>query len=107
MKSIKAKGKGLPVASLMEDDDSDDESGLNMYLEDPDEVMMDAEVEESFVDEDGDGDEDEDEDDEGRATIERLKDDLFAEEDEPDSSKASHILVGIIYSQPGCRYDHL
>ncbi|KAG1833842.1 Mpp10 protein [Suillus variegatus] len=90
VKSIKAKGKGLPVASLMEDDDSDDESGLNMYLEDPDEVMMDAEVEESFVDEDGDGDEDEDEDDEGRATIERLKDDLFAEEDEPDSNMTTY-----------------
>ncbi|KAG1881694.1 U3 small nucleolar ribonucleoprotein complex, subunit Mpp10 [Suillus tomentosus] len=92
VKSIKAKGKGLPVASLMEDDDSDDESGLNMYLEDPDEVMMDAEAEESFVDEDedGDGDEDEDEDDEGRATIERLKDDLFAEEDEPDSNMTTY-----------------
>ncbi|KAG2120921.1 Mpp10 protein [Suillus discolor] len=92
VKSIKAKGKGLPVASLMDDDDSDDESGLNMYLEDPDEVMMDAEVEESFVDEyeGGDGDEDEDEDDEGRATIERLKDDLFAEEDEPDSNMTTY-----------------
>lgn len=96
VKSIKAKGKGLPVVSLMEDDDSDDESGLNMYLEDPDEVMMDAEVEESFVDEyeggdgDGDEDEDEDEDEEGRATIERLKDDLFAEEDEPDSNMTTH-----------------
>ncbi|KAG1801587.1 Mpp10 protein [Suillus plorans] len=88
VKSIKAKGKGLPVASLMEDDDSDDESGLDMYLEDPDEVMMDAEVEESFVDEYEGGDEDED--DEGRATIERLKDDLFAEEDEPDSNMTTY-----------------
>lgn len=89
VKSIKAKGKGLPLSSLMDDDDSDDESGLHMYLEDPDEVMMDAEVEESFVDEyeDGDGDDD---DDEGRATIERLKDDLFAEEDEPDSNMTTY-----------------
>lgn len=97
MKSIKAKGKGLPVSSLMDDDD-DDESGLHMYLEDPDEAMTDAEVEGSFVDEYGDGDEDEDEDEEGRATIERLKDDLFAEEDEADSSKASHIRVGVSFT---------
>ncbi|KAG1870057.1 Mpp10 protein [Suillus subluteus] len=88
VKSIKAKGKGLPVSSLMEEDDSDDESGLHMYLEDPDEVMMDAEIEESFVDEyedeDGGGD------DEGRAIIERLKDDLFAEEDAPDSNMTTY-----------------
>lgn len=96
MKSIKAKGKGLPLSSLIEDDDSDNESGLHMYLEDPDEVMMDAEAEGSFIDEYGDDDEDEDE--EGRATIERLKDDLFAEEDEPDSSKASHIHVGVSFT---------
>ncbi|KAG2044811.1 U3 small nucleolar ribonucleoprotein complex, subunit Mpp10 [Suillus americanus] len=88
VKSIKAKGKGLPVSNLMEEDDSDDESGLHMYLEDPDDVMMDAEAEESFVDEyedeDGDGD------DEGRAIIERLKDDLFAEEDAPDSNMTTY-----------------
>ncbi|KAG2350396.1 Mpp10 protein [Suillus weaverae] len=90
VKSIKAKGKGLPLSSLMDDDDSDDESGLHMYLEDPDEVMMDAEVEESFVDEYEDGDGDDDDDDEGRATIERLKDDLFAEEDEPDSNMTTY-----------------
>ncbi|KAG1783919.1 Mpp10 protein [Suillus placidus] len=90
VKSIKAKGKGLPLSSLMDDDDSDDESGLHMYLEDPDEVMMDAEVEEPFVDEYEDGDGDGDEDDEGRATIERLKDDLFAEEDEPDSNMTTY-----------------
>ncbi|KAG1864167.1 Mpp10 protein [Suillus subalutaceus] len=88
VKSIKAKGKGLPVSSLMEEDDSDDESGLHMYLEDPDEVMMDAEVEESFVDEYED--EDDDGDDEGRAIIERLKDDLFAEEDAPDSNMTTY-----------------
>jgi hypothetical protein len=28
--------------SLIEDDDSDNKGGLRMYLEDPDEVMMDA-----------------------------------------------------------------
>jgi hypothetical protein len=28
--------------SLIEDDDSDNEGGLRMYLEDPDEVMMDV-----------------------------------------------------------------
>lgn len=100
MKSIKANGKGLPLSSLIEDDDSDDESGLHMHLEDPDEVMMDAEAEGSFVDEYGDGDidDDEDEDEEGRATIERLKDDLFAEEDEPDSSKASHVRVEVSFT---------
>lgn len=91
VKSIKATGKGLPVSSLVDDDEDDeDESGLHMYLEDPDEVMMDAEVEGSFVDKYGDGEEDEDEDDEGRATIERLKDDLFAEEDEPESNMTTY-----------------
>jgi hypothetical protein len=34
---------GLPVSSLIEDDDFDNESGLHMYLEDPDEVVMDTE----------------------------------------------------------------
>ncbi|KAG2159896.1 Mpp10 protein [Suillus bovinus] len=90
VKSIKAKGKGLPVAGLMEDDDSDDESGLNMYSEDLDEVMMDAEVEGSSVDGYEDGDGDDDDDDEVRTTIERLKDDLFAEEDEPDSNMTTY-----------------
>jgi U3 small nucleolar RNA-associated protein MPP10 len=90
VKSIKAKGKGLPLSSLMEDDDSDDESGLHMYLEDPDKVMMDAEVEESFIDESEDEDGDRDEDSEGRTTIERLKDDLFAEEDEPDYNMTTY-----------------
>ncbi|KAG1825971.1 U3 small nucleolar ribonucleoprotein complex, subunit Mpp10 [Suillus subaureus] len=90
VKSIKAKGKGLPVSSLMEEDDSDDENGLHMYLEDPDEVMMDAEVEESFVDEYEDEDGDGDGDDEGRVIIERLKDDLFAEEDASDSNMTTY-----------------
>lgn len=90
VKSIKANGKGLPLSSLTEDDDSDDGSGLHMDLEDPDEVMMDAEAEGSFVDEYGDGDSDDDDDEEGRATIERLKDDLFAEEDEPDSNMTTY-----------------
>ncbi|KAG2154883.1 Mpp10 protein [Suillus clintonianus] len=96
VKSIKAKGKGLPVSGLMEDDDSDDESGLQMHFEDSDEIMMDAEVEEPLVDEseyeddDDDEDEDEDEDEEGRTTIERLKDDLFAEEDELDSNMTTY-----------------
>ncbi|KAG0708918.1 Mpp10 protein [Suillus ampliporus] len=87
VKSIKAKGKGLPLSGLMEDDDSDDESGLPMYFEDPDDVMMEAEDEESSAYEYEEEDEDEEE---GRATIERLKDDLFAEEDEPDSNMTTY-----------------
>ncbi|KAG1755226.1 Mpp10 protein [Suillus paluster] len=78
VKSIKAKGKGLPVSGLMEDLDPDDESGLQMYYEDPDEFMMEAEVEESSPD------------DKVAPTIERLKDDLFAEEDEPDSNMTTY-----------------
>jgi U3 small nucleolar RNA-associated protein MPP10 len=52
--------------------------------------MMDAEVEESFIDESEDEDGDRDEDSEGRTTIERLKDDLFAEEDEPDYNMTTY-----------------
>ncbi|KIJ68411.1 hypothetical protein HYDPIDRAFT_82734 [Hydnomerulius pinastri MD-312] len=96
VKKIKAVGKGMPVSS-MDDDDSDEEEemeGIN-GLEEMD---------------DGDGDDDDDEmahseDDEMEeglndgdsengadwSTIERLKDDLFAEdEEEPQKDMTSH-----------------
>jgi U3 small nucleolar RNA-associated protein MPP10 len=84
VKNIKPKGKGLPLSGLMEDIDFDDENGLQMGFEDLDDAMIESEAEQSSVDEDG-------EDEEGRATIERLKDDLFAEDEELDSSKTDHV----------------
>jgi U3 small nucleolar RNA-associated protein MPP10 len=85
VKNIKPKGKGLPVSGLMEDIDFDDEDELQMDFEDLDDRMLEPEAEQSSMDEYGEDVE------EGRATIDRLKDDLFAEEDRSDSGKADHI----------------
>jgi U3 small nucleolar RNA-associated protein MPP10 len=87
VKIIKSKGKGLPVNGSMEDIDIDDENGLQMEFEDMDDIMMESEAEQSSMGEYGDIKEVE----EGHATIERLKDDLFAEEDRPDSGKVDYV----------------
>ncbi|EIN13712.1 Mpp10 protein [Punctularia strigosozonata HHB-11173 SS5] len=101
VKSIKARGKGLSVSAMnMTGDDEDDDED---YAEDGDKLMEDDmggdgsgdESDGSNEDEaeaEGDSDtevatNDEDEDVRGRDAIERLKDDLFAEEDE-DETKA-------------------
>jgi len=99
VKKIKAKGKGLPVNTPafwgveMDDDEGfegfGDEDGMtNGHLD------RDQEYEEDEDDEDDDDDMDEDEDEEddqeigqkGRQAVERLKDDLFAEEDSEEES---------------------
>ncbi|KAF4572854.1 hypothetical protein EYR36_007364 [Pleurotus pulmonarius] len=75
VKKIKSKGKSLPGEEDEDDDDDDDESG---------------EDEQDNVSDDDDDDE-EGEEGEGRETIERLKDDLFAdEEDEEENDLTTH-----------------
>ena len=108
VKKIKAKGKGLPVNTPMYweeemDDDEEfegfgDEGGmLNGHLD----LDHDYDDEEDDDDEDDDTDEDDDDDDDdedseeddrevgqkGRSAVERLKDDLFAEEDGEEGSE--------------------
>lgn len=87
VKKIKAKGKGLPVSTMLYEEDDDDDDDGDFTLEDMEDI--DDEVDDEDEGEDGNGDGDvgdedgDDDDDEGnRATIERLKDDLFAEEGE-------------------------
>lgn len=69
---------------------------MSGMMEDIDFDVEDGEDFDFGADEDGDGEEvdsevGEDGEEEGRTTIERLKDDLFAEEDGPDSSKADRV----------------
>jgi len=102
VKKIKSRGKGTPTKLMMsmdedsdEDEDSEDMFGVDQWGEklggdeDEDEEMM-EEDEEFGSDEDEDEDENEEEEEEGesgsRNTIERFKDDLFAE-DEDDTQK--------------------
>jgi len=87
VKNIKPEGKGAPVSGVVEDFDFDDDG------ED-----IDFDGDEDGEDIDFDLDENEAEVEEGRATIERLKDDLFAEEDIPDSSKANHTHLGASFT---------
>jgi len=111
VKKIKAKGKGLPVNTTvywgeeMDDEEFEgfgDEGGIpngHLDLDNDCEVSEDEEEDEDEDDEDDDMDEDEDEDDEdsgeddqevgqkGRQAVERLKDDLFAEEDSEEESE--------------------
>ncbi|KAL4260728.1 MPP10 family protein [Pleurotus pulmonarius] len=120
VKKIKSKGKSLPVSTMYEDDDDEDEEYEDedgMLADDFGELGMDEDEEgdgfnfgeEGEEDEDDDDDDDEsgedeqdnvsddDDDDEegeegeGRETIERLKDDLFAdEEDEEENDLTTH-----------------
>ncbi|KAL4243431.1 U3 small nucleolar ribonucleoprotein MPP10 [Abortiporus biennis] len=112
VKKIKAKGKNLPVSSMYseedEDDDDDDEYGdEDMAIdddEDGDEEGADSDDDDMLSDgseEDTDNDESESDDHEdeefhgfdSRETIERLKDDLFADDDDdekPDTGLSTH-----------------
>ncbi|KAG5653078.1 hypothetical protein H0H81_002458 [Sphagnurus paluster] len=98
VKKIKAKGKNLPLSSM--DDDSDEEEGSEEYLklqEAPDEMLdegsEDSSVsgdDEDSVDEDESGNDESGDDETTRDTIERLKDDLFAEEDGLNQDLSTH-----------------
>jgi U3 small nucleolar RNA-associated protein MPP10 len=89
VRNIKAKGKNRPLSTMYEedDDDDDDEYGEQMSFEDF-EAGMDGEGAEDDEDEDefeydsDEGEDEEPEEDGGRDTMARLKDDLFADEEE-------------------------
>lgn len=103
VRNIKPKGKSLPLSTMYDDDDEDDEDGEDEYGEemsfdkfDGEGLGEEGEEELAFLDADGDDmDEDEEgsdsegdgESDDGQDTIARLKDDLFAEEDEPQDGQ--------------------
>ena len=97
VKKIKAKGKGLPV-SMMYEEDEDDEDGdgddqygedIEEDREDDEDSALDNEEDESeIVGSDGDmqGLDGDDDDDDGfnMDSVERLKDDLFAEDEQAE-----------------------
>ncbi|KAF7964949.1 hypothetical protein HWV62_1448 [Athelia sp. TMB] len=90
VRNIKAKGKNMPLSSMYDDDDDEEYGaggdGENAWHEE----LEDGEDDEASDSEDEDGSEAEDNEDEegsedgGRDTIARLKDDLFADEEEPE-----------------------
>ena len=113
VKKIKPKGKGLPVNTpaywgeeVGDDEDfegfGDDGGLLNGHLDLDQDYEQDSEDDDDDDDDDMDEDEDEDEDDDdededseeddqeagqrGRQAVERIKDDLFAEEDSEEQS---------------------
>ncbi|OSD03466.1 Mpp10 protein [Trametes coccinea BRFM310] len=107
VKKIKAKGKNLPVSTMFyeeEEDDGedfeDDEEGLQeddmdasedgLGFDDMDDAEMQSEGSEAEDDESEEEDEsmgEGDEENEGYETIERLKDDLFADENDEKSQE--------------------
>lgn len=103
VKKIKAKGKNLPLSLLHriggldeddeygddfgDEDEGSDDSGLDL---DGDESVEDEETDEVMDEDDGLSSQSGDsEDHDNRATIERLKDDLFAEDDEASNSNGT------------------
>ncbi|KAH7883621.1 Mpp10 protein [Phlebopus sp. FC_14] len=93
VKKIKARGKGRPVSSVQEDDS--DEEDIEQ-VRDAGDIQVDAEDSEgpeiiedlSYDKEDmSDGHSENDGD---KTTIERLRDDLFAEDEEPRKDMTSH-----------------
>lgn len=98
VRKIKAKGKNLPVSTMYyeeeeEDDDYDDddeyedEEGVSSEEdedEDEGEEMYDEEFRDSHSGEEDVSMGDDEEEDSGLATMERLRDDLFADDDDGD-----------------------
>lgn len=100
VKNIKAKGKNLPLSTLEDDDDEDDEEedAYEAFGETGfGEMDEDEEEEAEEADEDGDqnsGAESDTGSFNGAETIERLKDDLFAEEeDEPPEGGMASVCI--------------
>jgi len=100
VRNIKAKGKNRPLFTMYEeddddDDDDDDEYGEQMTFDDFEAAMDGVAFEEdedekifNSRDEDnseGEEVEDESEEGDGRDTMARLKDDLFADDEEPQT----------------------
>ncbi|OCH96191.1 Mpp10 protein [Obba rivulosa] len=101
VKKIKSKGKGLPLTAMYEEfgEDDGDEYGETLSDEESESGDMELDEDQEGVDSGSDVDdpfasdeeEDEDEGDEPRETIERLKDDLFADDDdEPQQDLSAH-----------------
>ncbi|KII94333.1 hypothetical protein PLICRDRAFT_50314 [Plicaturopsis crispa FD-325 SS-3] len=118
VKNIKAKGKNLPLNAMEEDEedeedeeyDEEEDDGLEgLSMKELRQKMLEAEAMDEDEDEDGSEDEEgseddegegesgsdddepsDEEDDDGRDTIERLKDDLFAEEEAPEPDLSTH-----------------
>ncbi|EGN96338.1 hypothetical protein SERLA73DRAFT_112603 [Serpula lacrymans var. lacrymans S7.3] len=92
IKNIKAQGKGLPVSTMYEEGDDDDEEDMEVNYDTTD--VNSGSILDDIDDEDESEDEaDEDETSEAgddRETIERLKDDLFAEDEEPETDLSAH-----------------
>jgi U3 small nucleolar RNA-associated protein MPP10 len=98
VKTIKAKGKGMPVGTmdLLNDDDDEDDEDEDAFGE-----MMTFDDQEDYGEDDDDDEEDGEGEDDftaggneseseagGLETIQRLKDDLFAEDESPDEPGA-------------------
>lgn len=107
VRSIKSQGKGKKLSAMpwdIEDDDDDDEDDdEDDMLGDEDEEMDDDELEDEVEEEDEEDEEgdnsDEDIMSDGLETIQRLKDDLFAEDDEDQANEGeliSIVLRGLI-----------
>lgn len=123
VKNIKAKGKNLPVATMysLEDDEDEDEDYVDMVKEedeseDDEDDLEDEDVGEGSVSLSGgsedfemgdegeeESEESEEESEEGwthREAIDRLKDDLFADDDELEESGMRMIVIYINRWEP-------
>lgn len=87
VRNIKVKGKNRPLSAMYEDDDEEDEYGEQVTF-DNFEAGIGQEDEDFSLPEEDDSDESEEgsEERDGRDTIARLKDDLFADEEAPRTS---------------------
>ncbi|KAL0951134.1 hypothetical protein HGRIS_007871 [Hohenbuehelia grisea] len=107
VKKIKPKGKNLPLSTMYDEDDEDDEADEDAFMdgiddmggesgsEDEEEIDgLEEEDEDDEDDEDAEDAEDANSSDEGddRMAIERLKDDLFADDDDvsPQADRSVH-----------------
>jgi U3 small nucleolar RNA-associated protein MPP10 len=99
VRNIKAKGKNRPLSTMYDDDDDEDEDddeeyGEQMTFDDFEAAMDGGGSEDDEEDEDGSSrDEDENEEGDGRDTIARLKDDLFADDEVPQTGSYGSRLV--------------
>ena len=107
VRKIKAKGKNLPVSTMFYEEDDEDEDDDYAY-EDEEGVESDDDEEDEGMDEDEDDemlrtgvDDDEsqddvsmeDEEESGLATMERFKDDLFADDDDDKPQEGVYSLT--------------
>jgi len=84
VKKIRAKGKNLPLSTMDDDDDEEEEEDSRLQTAvHQQEWLSNASSEDSIIlDDDENAESHQDDDDPRRDTIERLKDDLFAEEED-------------------------